>query len=1495
MSKLVSTQNSNVRLVDPNKENVNNYLPHPLPKYEDMFISVSLTAMSRSRSVLYTQGNILRDVENSGGNVVSFIGMNQRDGDINKNKFTTNYYDGSTGEYVTDESFGIENIKIITDSSYIPRVEIRFVDVRGLSFFSNDKSKYRMLMDFPPPIFNLEVKGYYGSTLKHLLHLTSYETSFEDSNGNHIIDAKFVALTYAPLTDIPFRYIANFGFMKDSDAIYSSDTSEAPKNTYELKLKLKSLYSSINESVKGSEENKNRTTAMDRIEKADNIINYINNIKNRFESDNKTIPHFFKTTADELDEDGGIVVVNSFKNLINSYIPLDSDFRTEKSKIYCGFEHYPENIGNDSSEVSSVVPNYTIDVINKHEKELNEVASQINDYLNEISRGVGIDNASVQINSKYSSIMDTTISSGYVRYVVIDLTSVCDLIIDFKRDNIKLRDDFGLTIANRIKEMVETKLGMEPTIRNIFDILMDDVDLFFNKLKSVSEDAEKGQNRNAIFGNTVKDGHGGKIYPFPLVIKREQSKDNCTTTETRVAPIQQAEGNYIPEMELVLEFIKSFSEQDKMAKLYEIKEAKDENDMNIWIPLSPIDSKYGGLDSGINSPYFYFANSRYRTPGYTNEEQTYKKIVERFIAISQNSHRNRFNLKNDNQRNAFIELFSEGEALNLLYSIVDDSSYNVIDKISKYHNNVNGFINILSKEKHDIHITSTINLNVVGSTPINYSNNRNLVDGEYIGFKIISDNNIYFSRDIETINPDDLFSKFKSETKRKFKDYFSLTYKGDVKFLEFTNDNLAYYKDEPEFGLDMAAITDINTQKPINKVFESYYLVTKFLDGNYKKQFSGFVLDERRIKAPLNTNKDLVYIEPVLYRGSNIVKHWAETLRMGFFREMLTTIEDVDMFMLVVLSNFGSTLSPFNSGSFEESRYRLNTMLSGYNNLNEGLFSNSGVVEIPKFVLCYVGLLSYILDNPELKEKYDNLLEFSVSDKKFRNYAQYISADLGDIKNYMSEYDKNTLIDYYLSFRDIHSEVIMNSVVNLINERKNMTINDVDVNYYDLLNPELNSGIYYFNTIIVPLIERVNLLVYGSKTFSFEPIEDDGVYDKLVDYYDKKENKKNTEVYFKKFLEVINTNKTKKKTQIREEAADLRKITEDNDIINQTYYSFKNINDKWVSGMSANESDYPFISGGKLKDYFAFVDRAMNDIGDTMINGELLVELFDDPNASVFTVISQLLSNNGFEFFPLQNFMSHTNDSWTNSFKISTDVTPKMNSFFVCMYIGGVSSYLNNPDSETPNDGIVDLTTEGLLDFSGCGNNSLLSSSMSSNKFQYSNVFAFIVRYGQQNQSMFKNFKVSSREFPETNESIQILSRLSGDNSDVQPIPKGQNLYSLYENRAYSVTITSLGNMMIQPTQYFQLENVYMYNGVYVILSVEHNITKNHMETTFNGTKILKYPTPRVTSPVAFTEFSDIRFDGSPGELTAVGLDLFEGYLKNIKYESIYTNKINTN
>jgi len=202
-----TVENGNVILVEPNSLNSNpSGVVNAVPQYQDMHIFAELTAKSKGRTVIVSGPNAGATSEDP--HSVNFLGNNQNEDVNNPNylNFTTNYYDGSSGNQRQYEGFGINSIKIVVNSSFIPQVDIQFIDVRGLAFFNQTDSPYRMLFDFPPPVFILTVKGYYGNSITYKLHLVKYTSEFNAANGNFVIDAQFVAVTFAPLADILFRY-----------------------------------------------------------------------------------------------------------------------------------------------------------------------------------------------------------------------------------------------------------------------------------------------------------------------------------------------------------------------------------------------------------------------------------------------------------------------------------------------------------------------------------------------------------------------------------------------------------------------------------------------------------------------------------------------------------------------------------------------------------------------------------------------------------------------------------------------------------------------------------------------------------------------------------------------------------------------------------------------------------------------------------------------------------------------------------------------------------------------------------------------------------------------------------------------------------------------------------------------------------------------------------------------------------------------------------------
>jgi hypothetical protein len=272
-----------ITVIDPNE--VNNSRRNGLPDYSKMFIFVELLASRRESTVLnkrgsHSNGNVEKVFDNL---TVSMLGY-----DPQTQKFTTRW-GGVSSDGATEpqyEGFGITSIKITVNSSYIPQVEIEFTDTRGLSLFNSGKdSPYSVLHSFPPPLFQLTVKGVYGGQLTYDLHLVKQNTRFEGNTGNYLISASFVGRTYAPLTDVLFKYaeIAPYIFQSQSGSTGGSNDVTTPTNTLrDFIIKSKKLYEQIGELNENSEDVTNRQKLINKSDGLTSVYNDINGFPNTF-------------------------------------------------------------------------------------------------------------------------------------------------------------------------------------------------------------------------------------------------------------------------------------------------------------------------------------------------------------------------------------------------------------------------------------------------------------------------------------------------------------------------------------------------------------------------------------------------------------------------------------------------------------------------------------------------------------------------------------------------------------------------------------------------------------------------------------------------------------------------------------------------------------------------------------------------------------------------------------------------------------------------------------------------------------------------------------------------------------------------------------------------------------------------------------------------------------------------------------------------------------
>jgi hypothetical protein len=72
------------------------------------------------------------------------------------------------------------------------------------------------------------------------------------------------------------------------------------------------------------------------------------------------------------------------------------------------------------------------------------------------------------------------------------------------------------------------------------------------------------------------------------------------------------------------------------------------------------------------------------------------------------------------------------------------------------------------------------------------------------------------------------------------------------------------------------------------------------------------------------------------------------------------------------------------------------------------------------------------------------------------------------------------------------------------------------------------------------------------------------------------------------------------------------------------------------------------------------------------------------------------------------------------------------------------------------------------------------------------------------------------------------------------------SLYNIYKNMSYECEVVALGNALLQPTMYFNLRHVPMFNGSYMITEVKHSIQPGQFQTTFKGIRQSYMSLPRI-------------------------------------------------
>ena len=308
------------------------------------------------------------------------------------------------------------------------------------------------------------------------------------------------------------------------------------------------------------------------------------------------------------------------------------------------------------------------------------------------------------------------------------------------------------------------------------------------------------------------------------------------------------------------------------------------------------------------------------------------------------------------------------------------------------------------------------------------------------------------------------------------------------------------------------------------------------------------------------------------------------------------------------------------------------------------------------------------------------------------------------------------------------------------------------------------------------------------------------------------------------------------------------------DIKLSLYKNIKSIYDKWIVGIPQNQES---VVVTELYERFRFIDRSYTNIADKFkIAPTSFINLWsDNTNVSFYNFISKLLNDNNFDFIPLPTFIDYNSEKDVSDvfkpFRFNEEI-PSKDTQFICMYMGENSNKLNidKKSKFKKNDSFsIDTSCDNgnlkINDFSDLPNDFKEDGREKISKIPY-----ILVNYADQNQSIFKSFSLDQKEFVETQESLEIIESLSTRNRNSSI---GQNLFDIYNNRAYSAEIEMLGCAQIQPFMYFQLNNVPMFDGAYTIINTRHHIKANHMTTTFKGVRIRSVKTKMIDNETLYT------------------------------------------
>ena len=312
----------------------------------------------------------------------------------------------------------------------------------------------------------------------------------------------------------------------------------------------------------------------------------------------------------------------------------------------------------------------------------------------------------------------------------------------------------------------------------------------------------------------------------------------------------------------------------------------------------------------------------------------------------------------------------------------------------------------------------------------------------------------------------------------------------------------------------------------------------------------------------------------------------------------------------------------------------------------------------------------------------------------------------------------------------------------------------------------------------------------------------------------------------------------------------------------ELWETFKALNDTWIAG-------FDFESKTLFEDVM-LVDRASRNVGD-----KVLVDIFNIINLledgateknngansyknTLLDMVTTILVQNNFQHFMLPAYVNFYNvqDAQKNPtprpdgtlevgnlmFGTYLNVDYRQSSpKFLCYYVNKPSEHLNL------NDNIDYRFRDDAFDLRRASDNPLVENLANKNDWDKSNkIIGFNVDVTRENQQIFTSFSVAQDPGKPTSESLEVLNQMANIDKNRRSSTQNVSLYNLYKNRSYSCSVDMMGCALIQPMMYFNIRNIPMFSGPYMITKVTHDISEGGFKTQFDGIRQPFYSLPTV-------------------------------------------------